>query len=365
MKHILLTTFMASVFLTACASTNKMVKTKITPAVQLEQKLVKLQKKGYMIGHQDDPMYGTSWKYEYNRSDTKEVCGDYPALMGFDLGMIELGSDENLDGVPFDRMREEIQNQYNRGGVITLSWHPYNPVTGENAWDPSGDAVTAILPGGAQHAKFEGWLNTVAQFILSLKTKDGQQIPIIFRPWHEMSGGWFWWGIKSCTTEQYKQLYRMTIEYMRSKGITSALYGFSPNFEANDTEQHYLKYYPGDEYVDLMGIDIYQFDPTGEEYMENLDNELKIVTKLGKEHHKIICLAETGYQNVPDSTWFTTKLMPVADKYPISYLLLWRNAWDKPKENFGPAPGKSCVADFLKFYKAKKTLFIKDIKDIK
>src|SRR5574344_421007 len=81
--------------------------------------------------------------------------------------------------------------------------------------------------------------------------------------------------------------------------------------------------------------------------------------------HKIICLAETGYQNVPDSTWFTTKLMPVADKYPISYLLLWRNAWDKPKENFGPAPGKSCVADFLKFYKAKKTLFIKDIKDIK
>ena len=133
MKHILLTTLaLTSVFITACASTSKMEKSKITPAQQLEQNLIKWQKKGYLIGHQDDPMYGTTWKYEYGKSDTKAVCGDYPALMGFDLGKIELGSEENLDGVPFNRMREEIANQYSRGGVVTLSWHPYNPVTGDN-----------------------------------------------------------------------------------------------------------------------------------------------------------------------------------------------------------------------------------------
>lgn len=67
------------------------------------------------------------------------------SVMGFDLGKLELGSKENLDGVPFDRMRSEIVAQHERGGIVTLSWHPWNPVTGENAWDPKGDAVKAVL----------------------------------------------------------------------------------------------------------------------------------------------------------------------------------------------------------------------------
>lgn len=53
-----------------------------------------------MMGHQDDPFYGTTWKWEYGRSDVKEVCGDYPAIMGFELGRLELDSTRNLDGVP-------------------------------------------------------------------------------------------------------------------------------------------------------------------------------------------------------------------------------------------------------------------------
>ena len=102
------------------------------------------------------------------------TTGDYPAVMGFDLGKLELDSKENLDGVSFDRMRKEIIAQNERGGIVTLSWHPWNPVTGENAWDPKGDAVAAILDGGAQQQKFDGWLKKVSDFILSLKTNDGK-----------------------------------------------------------------------------------------------------------------------------------------------------------------------------------------------
>lgn len=196
----------ASMLMTACASTRNVVKADVSPAEQLKQNLLKWQQKGYLFGHQDDPVYGTTWKWDYDRSDTKAVCGDYPALMGFDLGKIELGSDVNLDGVPFNRMREEIINQYNRGGVVTISWHPYNPVTGSNAWDTGGDAVKAVLAGGAQYEKFQSWLSVVAKFLNSLVTPDGRKIPVIFRPWHEMSGSWFWWGAKSCTEDEYKQL---------------------------------------------------------------------------------------------------------------------------------------------------------------
>lgn len=178
-----------------------------TPAEQLKVRLQKLLNKGIMLGHQDDPVYGTTWKWDEGKSDVLLTTGDYPAVMGFDLGKLELDSKENLDGVSFDRMRKEIIAQNERGGIVTLSWHPWNPVTGENAWDPKGDAVAAILDGGAQQQKFDGWLKKVSDFILSLKTNDGKLVPVIFRPWHEMNGGWFWWGASSCTPAQYNQLY--------------------------------------------------------------------------------------------------------------------------------------------------------------
>src|SRR5574344_1711774 len=63
----------------------------------LKQNMQKNVKRGCMFGHQDDTNYGTNWSYESDRSDVKEVCGDYPAVMGFDLGHIELGNTENLD----------------------------------------------------------------------------------------------------------------------------------------------------------------------------------------------------------------------------------------------------------------------------
>ncbi len=363
MKHLILIAFTMTFFaIQGCATTKSGLFGKNKSVQKLEKNLMKWQKRGYLVGHQDDPVYGTTWKWDYGKSDVKSVCGEYPAIMGFDLGMIELGSDKNLDGVPFSRIRQEIINQYTRGGVVTISWHPHNPVTGKSAWDNSGNAVKAVLYGGAQHSKFEIWLNAVAQFINSLRTADGRKIPVIFRPWHEMSGSWFWWGSKSCTTDNYISLYQMTSDYMKSRGVNNMLYCFSPNSVSNDNEEHFLKYYPGDEYVDIIGVDIYQFDKTGELYAKNLNDELNLLTKIGKEHNKLVCLAETGYRNTPDSTWFTKILKPVIDKYPISYMLLWRNAWDQPEENFGPAPEKSCAKDFREFYKADNTLFVNDIK---
>ena len=95
-----------------------------SPAQQLIERLAKIQKQGYMYGHQDDPFYGITWDWEQGRSDTKELVGDYPGVMGFDLGGIEVGDKKNLDSVPFNRIREEIIAHHKRGGIITISWHP-------------------------------------------------------------------------------------------------------------------------------------------------------------------------------------------------------------------------------------------------
>lgn len=335
-----------------------------TPAQKLLARLTKIQKKGIMFGHQDAPMYGTTWKWDEGRGDVLEVCGDYPAVMGFDLGKIELGSDKNLDGVPFSRMRKEIAAQHARGGIVTLSWHPWNPVTGNNAWDPEGSAVTAVLPGGDKQQKMEGWIDTVIDFIGSLKTEKGKAIPVIFRPWHEMTGGWFWWGSNSCTPEEYKQLYRMTVDRFRRAGLTNVVWSYSPGADAKETAERFLTYYPGDEYVDMIGTDAYQFSTT-QDFISLVQNEMKIMSGIARKHGKLFALTEAGYRNTPQSDWFTQGLLPSISDSGASYVLLWRNAWDNPEENFGPAPDKNTSDDFRKFYADKQTLFLKDIKKIK
>ena len=156
---------------------------------------------GYLVGHQDDPVYGVGWVGDSCRSDVKSVCNDYPAVIGFDLGHLELGDSVNLDGVPFDRMKQEIIRQYDRGGMVTLSWHLDNPLTGGSAWvkpdsltDQEKQTVASVLEGGECHDKFLGWLDTLASFLNSLETPYGVKVPVLFRPWHEHPGSWFWWG---------------------------------------------------------------------------------------------------------------------------------------------------------------------------
>ena len=119
--------------------------------INLYRNLKKLLKKGVMFGHQDDVAYGVNWKYEDGRSDVKDVTGDYPAVYGFELGHLEADEPVNLDSVPFDKMKELISAAYERGGVITISWHLNNPLTGKSAWDPAPGTVASILPGGEKN----------------------------------------------------------------------------------------------------------------------------------------------------------------------------------------------------------------------
>lgn len=335
-----------------------------TPAQNLLTRLYKIQKKGIMIGHQDDPLYGTTWKWDSDRSDVKETCGDYPAVMGFDLGHLELDSTKNLDGVLFDRMRREILAQHRRGGIVTLSWHVTNPATMKSAWDTVGRPVQEILPGHRLNGRMEHWLKKVAAFLQSLKDTDGTAVPVIFRPWHEMSGGWFWWGNSSCTPEEYRALYRYTVAYLRKAGLDNVLFCYSPGSFIPETEVHYLTYYPGDAYVDLLGADLYG-NGGRDRYIQEVRQEFDVIMKVAKDRHKLVCLAETGSRNTPDSLWFTKGLWEAVRRYPLSYLLLWRNAWDQKEENFGPAPDKSCAEDFRTLYRCPRTLFVRDISSIR
>lgn len=317
----------------------------------------------FMFGHHDDPMYGIGWVGDEGRSDVKSVCGDYPAVMSFDLGHLELGHDNNLDGVPFDKIRHESVAQYERGGMVSFSWHADNPLTGKDAWDVSDSSVVrSVLPGGANHAKFIVWLDRVADFLNSIKTEDGVKVPVMFRPWHEHTGSWFWWGQALCTDDEYDALWQMTYQRMREKGATQLIWAYSPGIEPRD-EAEYLRRWPGDGIVDVIGVDAYQYEDRAA-YIANLDRSLRIMTAVSKSHGKPMAVTETGYESVPDAEWWTKTLMPVIEKYPISYVLVWRNAHDKPKHFYAPYPGHASAQDFQKFYNDRRTLFAKDMEKV-
>ena len=327
-----------------------------TPAQKLVERLNVLQKRGVMFGHQDALFYGTTWKWEYGRSDVNDVCGDYPAVLGCELGGLELGNDKNLDGVPFDQMRQQIIAHYQKGGIVTISWHPYNPVTGKDAWHTEGNAVKEVLPGGKETAKMELWHKRLATFFASLKDQKGNIVPVIFRPWHEMSGDWFWWGSKQCTPAQYVALFRLTFEAMKHEGLSNLVWSYSPNALTNDTPEHYFQFYPGDIYVDVLGIDLYQYG-SSKEFIAQCQNEMSIMSIYAKKHNKLYALTEAGYRNTPDAKWYSSTLLPGIKGFAPVYVLLWRNAWDKAEENFGPAPEKACADDFRYIYKEGTFIF--------
>ncbi len=104
----------------------------------------------------------------------KEVCGSHPAVLGCDLGHIELGDDKNLDGVPFDLMRQAIKDHFLAGGIVTISWHMHVIHVSSSAWDTSDNTVVASVLMEVHTMKmFLGWLEKASLFLESLTLDDG------------------------------------------------------------------------------------------------------------------------------------------------------------------------------------------------
>ena len=233
-----------------------------------------------------------------------------------------------------------------------------------HAWARAHRDFTAF--GGENHEIFLTWIDRVADFLNSLQTSYGVKVPVLFRPWHEHTGSWFWWGQNLCSTEQYKALWVLTENRLKEDGVTNALFAYSPGSEYWEHEEMYLERYPGDEYIDVIGFDHYCTAQEGDtlglkKYTEQLEILLTTLCCVAEKHGKVPAITETGYESVKCDNWWTTFLQPACDKFPIAYVLTWRNAHDKPGHLYAPYPGQQSAEDFVAFYNADKTLFVQDL----
>jgi len=321
----------------------------IDPDATLETKalfynLRKQMGKGILFGHQHTTCYGIGWKSQDDRSDVKSATGAFPAVYGWDMEHKHRGT---------DHLEKLIIDAFERGGVNTMSWCMDHPITGGNyKLQGKRRTVKKILPGGELHGKLKTKLDGFAHFVSRLKDSKGRLIPIIFRPWHEHNGGWFWWGTQDCSPEEFVQLWRFTVTYLRdTKKVHNLLYAYSPDKPGIRNAKDYERNrFPGYEYMDVMGVDCYE-----RESCATLVGLCKAAVELADQHGKIAALTEFGYRDGMSKcgvkNWYTEAFLkplkndPVASR--ISYAMTWRNAH---KDHFWvPYPGHPAVEDFKRF----------------
>ena len=235
----------------------------------------------------------------------------------------------------------------------TLSRRQYG-----TAWDVSSkEVVASILPGGKNHDLFNTWLERLATFFIGLKNDDGKPIPVIFRPYHEHSGSFFWWGTNICTDEEYISLWRYTVDFLRDKkNIHNILYAY--NTDRVTSLEQYMRGYPGDDIIDMLSIDMYD---RGAQFGGELDNALSFVTREATTRNKLTALSETGGRRGMQD-WWSTVLLPVVSKYPVGYVLTWRHTY-RPRGPRMGNPDQPFPDDFMIFYKSPRSLFLKEVQE--
>lgn len=347
--------------------TLKMVDKNATPETKaLYANLWALAEKGFMFGHHDDLWYGRYWYDEPGKSDTKAVCGDYPGVFSVDFAEI---MDNRYQNGANNIRRRVIIEAYDRGEVITACCHLNNPLTGGDSWDNSSNEVvkSILTEGNATRTKYLQWLDRCAEFANNLRGSDGKLIPIIFRPYHEHTQTWSWWSSKCTTEAEFIEFWRFTISYLRDvKGVHNFIYAISPQMDGNygdGTRSRLLHRWPGDDYVDFLGMDCYHWDNKNA-----FSSNLEAMSKLSIEKMKPCGVTETGPEGFSWNNYWTDHILACAKGKRISMIVMWRNKYVGSNESdrhfYSVYPGHPSEDDFRKMYDDPSTYFSNDLPDM-
>jgi len=322
----------------------------------LYENLKKYAANKMLFGMHDATGYGVGWSNNDIRSDVKDVCGSYPAVFSWDvMGII---SEDDLNGFEY-RMKLAYEN-----GINTLCWHQYDPEGhGFYSDQVQYSAVATILPGGKYHNEYLQNLKKFAFFLKKLRGAKGESVPVIFRPYHEQNGGWFWWGRGQCTEQEYIDLWRFTVTYLRdSLHVHNLIYAFSPDGHQFHNKDDYFGEYPGDDYVDIFGVDFYFWDGSPA-MITKFQQRLVYTVQNAQARGKLAALTEVGDEKVDIAQWYPRCLAAPVKNNPtaknIVYAAVWRNAHEG--HHYAPYPGHPSVPDFLTFYKDPFTVFSDDL----
>lgn len=218
----------------------------------------------------------------------KKATGKTPAVLGLDF--IEYSPSRVENGSSSKATEFAIQHWKN-GGIVTFCWHwnaPTKYLTGQwysGFYNDYTNIDLAKIMNGQDEEGYELLMQDIDAIAGQLKILQDAGVPILWRPLHEAAGGWFWWG--AAGADAYKQLYVLLYDKLTNEyGLNNLIWLWN----GQDAE-----WYPGDEYVDIIGEDIY---PGEHVYTSQVNKYMEAVNYTSPA--KMVVMSENGCVFDPD-----------------------------------------------------------------
>jgi hypothetical protein len=297
-----------------------------------------------------------SIRSDLSTSDCKDVTGDHPAVYGIDPHYLMYKSAQQRK-VHIN----EAKYAYNNGSIVTMDFHQQSKSDGKIYMrDITTDTDKSLMYDVVNNMNgSRAWFYDELDQVLEI-VNDDLGFPVVFRLFHEMDGDWFWWG-KNATNHSaqlYIDFYKLAADYMKER-TNLVLFGWTPNQKVD------ISYYPGDTYVDVVGIDVY--NPVKSVLKSNLTE----LSAFALERGKVAVLSETGkfdFVNSNPTFWTSNVLAAIQEggsDIRIAWALAWFNApWNSSQSDLyipnNDSP-ESVKEDFILFHSSPLTLFQQEV----
>jgi mannan endo-1,4-beta-mannosidase len=276
---------------------------------------------------------------QHNYPNTKDrnsrfaakYIGRTPAVFSDDMGFAKDGDKDSFLARP--GIVEESERQHRLGSIITLCWHAVPPTADEPVIFRAGPGGAppeslASVQGRLLDAQFKDvltpgtplfkkWCRQVDSVAVYLKKLRDAHVPVLWRPYHEMNGDWFWWGGrhgKYGTAALYRQMFDRYVKYHK---LNNLIWVWSMD-RPNKPEMKFTHFFPGSRYVDILALDVY-----GSDFNRSYYDSLTALSG-----GKPLVLGEVGNPPTPEI---------LADQPKWSYFVVWagmvRNTSKKQYQN--------------------------------
>lgn len=274
-----------------------------------------------LVGQQSGHGEFVPWGIKEWVLGVEKETGVAPSIVGADYAYGKARTDTPDLAV----VNAELVRQWNAGRLITVSWHAKNPVTGGTAWDVTPVQLRALTNSATPEGKV--WHRELDRIAAALGDLQKAGVVVLWRPFHEMNGRWFWWGNPPDKTGPERRgdfvaLWNHMRTYFRStKGLKNLLWVYCASDGAHSASEKHPEravgyYYPGPEACDIVALDSYRnpFALTGYAALRAL-NKPMAVAEFGPVEKSGVALdlADTG--------------KTIARDYPG---LIYCVAWDGP-----------------------------------
>jgi mannan endo-1,4-beta-mannosidase len=252
-------------------------------------------------------------------SQALRVTGKTPALYGTDWG-----SARGEIGEARDRIVQAVIREHQKGSIIAICWHEVRPSDDEPATFQqsvrakltNAEFDELITPGTALHKRWLAQVDVVAGYMKQLRDA---RVPILWRPFHEINGDWFWWNGRRGERGS-KQLYRLMFDRLVNyHKLNNLLWVWNPDRPEREDRQ-FVDYFPGQQYVDVLSLDTYA------EYKQSYYDDLNALSD-----GKPMAVSECG-RNVPPLDVFATQ-----PKW--TYYMVWAGFLGRPGGKGAGGPG--------------------------